>query len=183
MGKFVLERQLASGGMGAVYLARQVGPSGFERPCVVKTMHAHHAANPEFVSLFLNEARLSAQLNHPNIAQVYDFGQSAESYYLAMENIEGLSLQALLERAERLGAPLEVGLASKIVSQVAMALDYAHRRQGPDGPLHLVHRDISPGNVVLSTSLGQLQIRYFGRGLMKDSLSPGWLIRVLNKIF
>ena len=161
MGKYVLERQLATGGMGTVYLARQVGPNGFERPCVVKTMHAHHASNPEFVSLFLNEARLSAQLNHPNIAQVYDFGQSPDSYYLAMEHVEGLSLQALLERAEAQEARLDIGLVSKIVSQVAMALDYAHRRSGPQGPLDLVHRDISPGNVMLSTE-GVVKVIDFG---------------------
>src|SRR5688572_27621240 len=92
LGRYILERTIAVGGMGEVFHARQTGPDGFDRTCVVKTMHHNLAANPELVELFLEEARLTARLTHPHIAQVYDFGKIEAAYYIAMELVDGPSL-------------------------------------------------------------------------------------------
>ena len=172
MSHYILDHKLASGGMGEVFLARQVGPQGFERTCVIKKMFAHHADDPEMVSLFFEEARLSARLNHPNIAQVYEFGKGKAGYYLAMEHVNGPSLQQLLEGVRDHGEQVDVGLASMIIAQAARALDHAHRLKTPEGePLNLVHRDVSPANLMLSTE-GVVKLIDFG--IAKSATSPNW---------
>ena len=172
MSRYVLDHKLASGGMGEVFLARQIGPQGFERTCVVKRMYAQHADNEEFVSLFLEEARLSARLNHPNIAQVYEFGKGKAGYYLAMEHVDGPSLQKLIEAQEIWGEKLDVGLSARIIAQAALALDHAHRLKSAEGePLNLVHRDVSPANLMLSPE-GVVKLIDFG--IAKAATSPNW---------
>ncbi|MDP1827139.1 MAG: serine/threonine-protein kinase [Archangium sp.] len=172
MSKYVLDHKLASGGMGEVYLARQIGPRGFQRTCVVKKMFAHHADDPEMVARFLEEARLTARLNHANIAQVYEFGKGKAGYYLAMEHVNGPSIQKLIEALGMWGEKLDVGLASMIVMQAAQALDHAHRLKSPEGePLNLVHRDVSPANLMLSPE-GVTKLIDFG--IAKALTSPNW---------
>ena len=176
---YVLDHKLASGGMGEVFMARQVGPQGFERTCVIKKMFDHHADDPEFVSLFLEEARLSASLNHPNIAQVYEFGKGEAGYYLALEHINGPSLQQLIGAVLEQHEQLDIGLTSKIIIQAALALDHAHRLKTPEGePLNLVHRDVSPANLMLSTA-GVVKLIDFG--IAKSLTSPNWTsVRLAN---
>jgi len=161
-GRYILERTLAIGGMGEVHHARQTGPNGFDRTCVVKTMHAQHASDPEIVELFLEEARLTARLTHPHIAQVYDFGKIDSAYYIAIELVDGPSLHTVIKSFATRGRRLPIGAVLRIVSQAAQALDYVHRQKGPDGaPLNLVHRDISPGNLLLSKD-GLVKLIDFG---------------------
>ncbi len=161
-GRYILERTLAIGGMGEVFHARQTGPNGFDRTCVVKMMHAQHATDAEIVELFLEEARLTARLTHPHIAQVYDFGKIDASLYMAMELVDGPSLHTIIKSFAVRGRQLPLGPVLRIVSQAAQALDYVHRLKGPDGaPLNLVHRDISPGNLLLSKD-GLVKLIDFG---------------------
>lgn len=150
-GRYHLERRLASGGMGEVYLARQTGPDGFERVCVLKAMHPQLAASNDFVQMFLDEARLTAQLNHAHIAQVYDFGKFEGTYFLAIEWVDGVSLADLIREGATRGTPAPIPFATRIASQAAQALHYVHRSKDPDGRLRgLIHRDVSPANLMLS---------------------------------
>ena len=162
LGRYILERTLAHGGMGEVHLARQTGPDGYDRTCVVKTMHANLADDPELVEMFLEEARLSAKLTHAHIAQVYDFGKIDDAYYMAMELVDGPSLHTVIKSFAMRKAPVPIGPAVRMISQAAQALDYVHRLKGPDGVLlNLVHRDISPGNLLLSKE-GMVKLVDFG---------------------
>ncbi len=150
-GRYVLEERLAEGGMGEVSLARQTGPDGFERWCVVKRMHAALAHDPHVVELFLHEARLMAQLSHPHIAQVYDFGKVDGVYYLAMERVEGATLREVLRDLRQRGLRMPLAHVCTVGLQVAQALECAHQARGPKGEaLGLVHRDVSPSNILIS---------------------------------
>jgi len=162
LGRYTLERKLAIGGMAEVFLARQSGPEGFEKICVVKRMLPGLSGDPSFVRMFLDEARLAAQLNHPNIAQIYDFGEVSGTYYLAMEYVPGTNLRAIVKANQKRGTYLPVPVAARIVSQAALALDYAHGATTADGaPLGLVHRDVSPQNILLGTA-GTVKVIDFG---------------------
>src|SRR5918992_6283559 len=99
MGKYQLVRKLATGGMAEVFLAKAAGPMGFEKTLVLKRILPHLAEDPNFVEMFLAEAKLAAQLNHPNIVQIFDFGESDGAYFIAMEHIDGPNLRALVKRA------------------------------------------------------------------------------------
>ncbi|HZN94700.1 MAG TPA: protein kinase [Myxococcales bacterium] len=162
LGRYALERKLATGGMAEVFLARQSGPEGFEKICVVKRMLPGLTGDPGFVRMFLDEARLAAQLNHPNIAQIFDFGEVSGTYYLAMEYVQGTNLRAIVKANQKRGAFMQAPVAARIVSQAALALDYAHAATAPDGsPLGLVHRDVSPQNILLG-SAGTVKLIDFG---------------------
>jgi eukaryotic-like serine/threonine-protein kinase len=155
LGRYVLDRELGVGGMARIYLARQQGPDGFERICVVKCVLDHLIDDGESVKMFLDEARLTAQLNHPNIAQIYDFGENDGTYFLAMEYIAGCDLSAILKRNTERSEFMPVPVAARIASQLATALDYAHHALGTDGrPLNIVHRDVSPENILVTASGG-----------------------------
>ncbi len=155
LGRYELERRIAAGGMGEVHLARQAGPGGFSRKCVIKRMHAAVSRDPEFVRMFLAEARVTAHLSHPNIAQLYDFGQADGVYYLAIEYVPGASLHALNRTFRDSNRFVPTAASLKIIAEAARALEYAHTALDEDGkPLRLVHRDVSPGNVLVSTSGG-----------------------------
>jgi hypothetical protein len=158
LGRYELLRPLARGGMGEVYLARRRA-AGIEKWLVVKRMRPERAGDARFLDLFMREARLSMSLAHQNIVPVFDFGRIDDQVFLAMERIEGKDLGSSLQRA---GAPLSPLLAAFIAAECCQALDYAHRRRGPDGaPLGIVHRDVTPRNVLLSWS-GEVKLTDFG---------------------
>ncbi len=157
LGRYQLVKRLALGGMAELYLARQLGGAGFEKVVAIKRVLPHLAEDAEFVAMFLNEARLAAGLDHSNIAHVMDFGNVGREYFMAMEYVHGRSAYDLL-RAGRM--PLDCALT--IVCGIASALHYAHERAGPDGrPLGLVHRDVSPSNVLVSYA-GDVKLVDFG---------------------
>jgi len=161
LGRYQIVRRIAVGGMAELYLARQTGDEGYEKMVALKRVLPHLTEDVEFVRMFLNEAKLAAGLTHSNIAHVIDFGSEGGEQFMAMEYIHGCSVQQLLRSsAQQGGPPLDVALT--IVHEVAAALHYAHDRAGPDGaPLGLVHRDVSPSNVLVSFD-GDVKLVDFG---------------------
>src|SRR5688572_4755788 len=149
-GNYTLVAPLARGGMGEVFLAKTGGVAGLEKRCVVKTLRPHLTDDREYVARFVDEARIVVQLGHRNICQVFDVGLVGERYYLAMEYIAGRDLKTLQARCDQ--GLIEPGLALHVVNEVLEALDYAHRHvdAATGRPLLLVHRDISPQNVMIS---------------------------------
>ncbi|TMA14071.1 MAG: serine/threonine protein kinase [Deltaproteobacteria bacterium] len=162
IGKYKLVRLIASGGMAEVYLARQAGAAGFEKLVCLKRILPHLARDRQFVGMFLNEARLAARLDHPNIVSIFDLGEANGNYFIAMEFIDGPSLRAVAKRAHERGERLPIAEVVKIVSMAAGGLHYAHDLAGPDGkPLGLVHRDISPDNILVHRN-GMAKVVDFG---------------------
>ncbi len=173
-GKYQLLRHLASGGMGEVFLASLRRQAGFNKLVVVKRILPAFAKDPEFVDMFVHEARLSAALDHPNIVRVYDFGRAGDSFFLVMEYLHGDTLLALLPRAVASPEGLDLSIALTIVLGVCAGLHFAHEMVGPDGaPLAIVHRDITPANVFV-THAGEVKILDFG---IAKAISAGSVTR------
>jgi serine/threonine-protein kinase len=162
-GDYVLGEQLATGGMAITWRARRVGAAGVTKPLVIKKVRPSLLEDPEFLRRFVDEARISATLSHGNIAQVFEFGAVAGEHFLAMEFVDGQSLKKLLERSASLGHPaLPVELAVFIALELCKGLHYAHSHVDATGrPLHIVHRDVSPDNVMVSYA-GEVKLVDFG---------------------
>jgi serine/threonine protein kinase len=152
LGKYEVVALLALGGTAEIYLARISGTSGFEKYVVVKCLHDHLADDVEFVKMFLDEARLAAHLDHSNIVQTFELGEYENRYYMVMEFLAGLSLAMIVRRVgERMpNGRMPVPLALNMVAQACAGLHYAHDKAANGKPLHIVHRDISPQNLVVS---------------------------------
>jgi len=163
IGKYELIRPLATGGMAELFLARTQGALGFAKTVVVKRIRPHLLDDPQFLLMFLNEAKLAAQLNHPNIVQIFDFGEVADSYFIAMEYVDGPNLRTLSALAHAASKPIPFPLCARIVSHVCEGLAYAHEALDTETnqPLGIVHRDISPDNVVLARN-GAVKVVDFG---------------------
>jgi serine/threonine protein kinase/CheY-like chemotaxis protein len=161
-GNYYLLEKIAVGGMAELFKAQQRGVQGFQKIVAIKRILPHYSENEDFVTMFIDEAKLAAQLTHPNIAQIFDLGKAGNSYYIAMEYVHGHDLRTLLKKVREFGAPLPEQVAAFVAMKVAAALDYAHRKRGfDDRELKLVHRDISPQNVILSTE-GAVKLVDFG---------------------
>jgi len=162
-GKYTLLRRIAVGGMAEIYLALQKSVAGFEKLIVVKRVLRKLAADPNFVTMLLDEARIAATLNHPNIAQIYDVGKAEGDYYIAMEHVHGEDLRSIvrqMKKKQERAFPLEHTLA--IILGMCKGLSYAHERTDLQGePLHIVHRDVSPQNVLVTFS-GDVKLVDFG---------------------
>ncbi|MBA3818023.1 MAG: serine/threonine protein kinase, partial [Deltaproteobacteria bacterium] len=163
LGKYEILALLALGGTAEIYLARIGGAAGFEKYVVVKCLHDHLADDPEFVRMFLDEARLAACLDHSNIVQTMELGEHENRYFMVMEFLAGLSLAMVVRRAgERLpGGRIPVHLVLNMIAQSCAGLHYAHERQNNGKPLNIVHRDISPQNLVISFE-GVVKVVDFG---------------------
>jgi serine/threonine-protein kinase len=161
-GRYLLERRLAIGGMAEVFLGRIEGPEGFQKKVVVKRILPHLQDDDNHVKMFLDEARLAARFDHPNLIQVYELARIEDQYCLAMEYIEGEDVAAILDESLRLGRQIPVDIAAYIVSSAAEGLHYVHELTTENGdPLNVVHRDISPANVIV-TWRGGIKIVDFG---------------------
>jgi serine/threonine protein kinase len=171
-GAFQLVNKIAEGGMATVYEAQQLGPVGFAKRIALKVIHPHYAQRPEFLQLFIDEAKLSANLLHGNIVQIYQLGEVAGDYFIAMEFIPGPTLRSIIERHRVVGRAMPQTLAAYIASRVCRALDFAHNFVGPDGHrLDIVHRDVSPGNV-MATWDGHIKLADFGIAKARTSVDP-----------
>ena len=161
-GRYQLVERIARNGMAEIFKAKSHGVEGFEKVVVVKRVLPALSDDQRFIEAFLGEARQAVALSHANIVQVFDLGREDDAYFLAMEHVAGLDLARALRAARRADAPMPVALAVYAACEVARALDYAHRRKDTAGkPLNLVHRDISPRNVLLSYE-GEVKVTDFG---------------------
>jgi serine/threonine protein kinase len=171
-GQFRLLRRIASGGMATVYEAEQMGDRGFTKRVALKVIHQKYAAQPEWLQLFIDEAKLSANLVHGNIVQIYQFEEVGGEFYMAMEYIRGVTLRSLIDHHRAIGEQMPAPVAAYIVSRVCRALDYAHNFVDDSGNrLHIVHRDVSPGNVLLTWD-GQVKLADFGIAKARTMRDP-----------
>jgi serine/threonine-protein kinase len=178
-GRYLLRERIAQGGMGEVFVAVAVGADGFEKPVVVKRLLPKFASRPEVASLLSAEAKLMTRLVHPNIVQVIDFGRGqSDDYFLVMELVAGTDLGRFCKAERAHGQPVTVSLALFLVSQVLRGLAHAHGTASADGK-RLVHRDISPGNILVS-KFGEVKVADFGVALVagstEDGVSDSWFV-------
>jgi serine/threonine-protein kinase len=175
VGRYVVQRKLAEGGMAEIYLASAVGPEGFSKDVVIKVVRRFLATDPQFVQMFIAEARLASRLNHANVVQIFDFGKHEETYYLAMEYVRGASLWDLRKRCREFGVPFPPMLAAEVGAQVARGLQYAHSLSDAGQKLGVVHRDVTPHNVLLSFD-GAVKLTDFGIAKAQTTqTAPGML--------
>jgi eukaryotic-like serine/threonine-protein kinase len=168
-GKYRIFATLGRGGMADVYLAAAHGPAGFNKLVVVKKLRETCVDDPSFVTMFLDEARLSARLNHPNVVHTYEIGEHNDSYFIAMEYLEGQPLHRIAQAMRRQGTPLSPTMAAHIVAEALHGLHYAHEMKDYDGSsLGIVHRDVSPQNLHIAYD-GQVRVLDFG--IAKASLN------------
>ncbi len=161
LGRYQILRELAMGGMAELYIARHVTPTGFEKVVAIKRVLPNLSRDEDFVRMFLNEARLAASLDHSNIVHVIDFGRDGREHFLAMEYVHGKAVHQLLRESSR-GPGVPIDCALTIARGVAQALHYTHERGGGDGrPMGLVHRDVSPSNILVSYE-GEVKLTDFG---------------------
>ncbi|MCB9653607.1 MAG: serine/threonine protein kinase [Deltaproteobacteria bacterium] len=168
IGGYQIVRLLGTGGMGSVWLGEKEGVGGFIKRAAVKQLLTKRATHMEGVTHFLREARLAAQLSHPNIVETYDLGETEDGYFIAMEYVAGIDANRLIRRLSERGTQLELTCAAYIAASLCRALDYAHR-QATDANgdrLRLIHRDATPHNVLLSTD-GHVKLTDFGVALMQ----------------
>ena len=175
-GRYRLLERLGEGGMAEVFKAKSFGVEGFEKVLVIKRILPKLAEHPKFVDMFVHEAKLAVRLSHANIVQVFDLGRvedpggEAPSYFIAMEYVPGLDLATVLARCRRQKLAVPFGMAVFLAAEVAKALDHAHRRRDEHGrSLGIVHRDISPQNILLSWE-GEVKVTDFGIAKAKDSI-------------
>jgi eukaryotic-like serine/threonine-protein kinase len=171
-GAFRLVRKIALGGMATVYEAEQLGPEGFAKRVALKVIHPRYAKESTWLQLFIDEAKLSANLVHGNIVQIYQLGEMDGQYYIAMEYIRGPTLRMMIERHRELEKLIPPLIAAYITSRVCRALDFAHNFVGTDGArLDIVHRDVSPNNI-MATWDGHIKLADFGIAKAATSVDP-----------
>ncbi len=162
LGPYELVRRLATGGMAEVYLARRAGPHGFQKLVALKRILPQFGRDPDFVAMFVDEARVCARLAHPNIVQVFDFGEQDGALYMAMEYVDGTTAARLVRAAAGQAEEIPLDVCLHIALSLLRALEYAHTARDEGGKLlELVHRDVSPGNVLIDRS-GTVKLTDFG---------------------
>jgi serine/threonine protein kinase len=160
--RYVVLEYLAEGGMGAIYLGKKLGAGGFEKQVVLKQLLPEFTRQPEFIDLFLREARLSATLDHANIIHTIDLVTAGDEHFIVMEYLDGADLRTLLKRSKRRHKMFSAAAGIYVARELLSALAYAHNKVGPDDrPLRLIHRDISPSNILISGN-GEVKLTDFG---------------------
>ena len=162
IGRYVLYEAIASGGMASVHFGRMLGPVGFSRTVAIKRLHSEHARDPEFVAMFLDEARLAARVDHPNVVATLDIVTTAGEVFLVMDYVRGEALSGLLRAARAKNVPIPPSVVSSIIAGTLHGLHAAHKATSDRGePLHIVHRDVSPQNILVGED-GVSRIADFG---------------------
>jgi serine/threonine-protein kinase len=170
-GRYALFDFIGKGGMAEIYLARQKTELGAFRRCVVKKILPELANHPTFADMLVHEAKLAARLGHANVVQVFDLGRAGDRLFIAMEYVEGFDLNDLLRRCSRAKVPLPWEMAVHVMHEALRGLDYAHRRTDDGGaPLGIVHRDVSPSNVLVSFE-GEVKVCDFGIARANEAIS------------
>jgi serine/threonine-protein kinase len=171
IGRYRVVGKLATGGMAEILLGKLAGPAGFERAVVIKRILPHYVSQPTFVNMLLDEARIVAQIRHPNVVQVYELGHEDGELFLAQEYLEGESAAGLLRRLVRLNRELPCGLAASVVADACAGLHAAHELTDREGrQLEVVHRDVSPENLFVQYS-GTAKMLDFGIALARGRLA------------
>jgi hypothetical protein len=177
IGPYLLHQKVARGGMAELFLADYVRRDGFKRRVAIKRILPHLAGNPNFIKMFTREARVAALLQHPNIVQIFDYGKIENAYFIAMEYIDGKNLAEILAALKQ-GLPIDKAVF--IISQICKGLDYSHtkRDENTGEPFHIVHRDISPQNLLISYQ-GEVKISDFGisKARSEPSLTQAGVIK------
>lgn len=180
MDRYVVLEYLSEGGMGAIYVGKKLGAGGFEKEVVLKQLLPEYTKQEEFIELFLREAKLSATLDHANIVHTIDLVNAGNEYFIVMEYLPGGDLRTLLRKAKRRGHRLSPGAAIYITREVLSALAYAHAKRDGDGkPMRLIHRDVSPSNVLVSQN-GEVKLTDFG--IAKAATHTSQFYKVKGKI-
>ncbi|HRC56376.1 MAG TPA: serine/threonine-protein kinase, partial [Kofleriaceae bacterium] len=161
-GPYRLVRQVAVGGMAEIHLAKAKGIAGFEKYVALKMIHPNFAEDEQFIDMLVDEAKIAVQLTHHNIAQTFDLGRVGDTYYISMEYVDGADLYKVLRRASEQDIEFPLDVCAFIAKEIASGLDYAHRKRDVTGQqLGIVHRDVSPQNVLLSYA-GEVKLVDFG---------------------
>lgn len=161
-GKYYLLERINIGGMAEIFKAKAFGVEGFERMLAVKKILSSIAEDESFINMFIDEAKIAGQLNHPNIAQIFDLGKVNDSYFIAMEYISGKDLKTIFERARRLGEKVSVPRVCYLMMKTCEGLGHAHHKKDAQGQeINIVHRDVSPQNILISYE-GEVKIIDFG---------------------
>jgi serine/threonine protein kinase len=161
-GPYRLVRQIAVGGMAEIHLAKTRGIAGFEKYVALKMIHPNFAQDEQFIEMLIDEAKIAVQLQHVNIAQTFDLGRVGETYYITMEFVDGADLYKILRRGSEQDVDIPLDICAFVAKEMATGLDYAHRKRGVGGePLGIVHRDVSPQNVLVSHA-GEVKLVDFG---------------------
>jgi serine/threonine-protein kinase len=180
-GRYALFDFIGKGGMAEIYLARQKTELGATRLCVVKQILPSLTGDTKFSDMLVHEAKLAARLTHANVVQVFDLGRADSRLFIAMEYVEGFDLNDLLRRCSRAHVALPFELAVHVVREALRGLDYAHRRTDDEGkPLGIVHRDVSPSNLLLSFA-GEVKVCDFGIAHANDTLAAGHALQDLDE--
>ena len=169
LGPYVIYERLGAGGMATVHRAEQIGLAGFRKQVALKRLLPHIASDPKMLKMFTHEARLASHLRHGNVAQIYDLGKHEETYFIAMEYVAGPTLTQLMKQCGTASGAMPVGVVLSILGQVCDALDHAHNLSDDSGkPLGIIHRDVSPGNIIVSSS-GMVKLIDFGIAKVADA--------------
>ena len=170
IGRYRVERRLATGGMAEVFIAWQLGPGGFERKVALKRLLPELAEDPRHAASLLDEARIAARLSHRNVAQVYEVGLEAGQHFIAMEFVDGPPLRALIAAAKKRDEPVPLGVWLHLAQSLLSALEHAHTVKDAQGkPMGVVHRDVTPANVLVAKT-GEAKLVDFGLVLANTRL-------------
>ncbi|HKA88326.1 MAG TPA: serine/threonine-protein kinase [Haliangiales bacterium] len=180
MDRYVVLEHLAEGGMGAIYLGKKIGAGGFEKEVVLKQLLPEYTLQPEFIELFLREARLAATLDHANIVHTMDLVRAGDDYFMVMEHVRGGDLRTLFKRSKRRRRRFIPAAGIYVARETLSALAYAHGKRGLDGrPIGLIHRDVSPSNILVSGN-GEVKLTDFG--IAKATTHRSIFYRVKGKV-
>src|SRR5512143_2740993 len=181
-GPYVVYERLGVGGMATVHRALERGIEGFERIVALKRLLPHLAADASFIKSFVREAKLASLLNHVNIVQIFELGRVGTQYFISMEHIDGRDIRRILRHARKASGPPPIHVTVGMLLQLCDALDYAHHKVDDTGhPLGLVHRDVSPSNVLVTTA-GQVKVIDFGIAKAQSSQLRTQTGRVKGKL-